>query len=95
MVGARGPQLLVDRVDLAVEVIDEPQAGIDGATPRLRDVEAVKQLAARDTEQIRDRARVPEGDQRRVDTVLEHRAVLDQMHPKACLLALAAHPWIG
>jgi hypothetical protein len=35
-------------------------------------------LAAGDAEQITDRARVPEGDQRRVDAVLEHRAMLDQ-----------------
>ena len=60
MVGARGPQLLVDRVDLAVEVIDEMQARVDGAAPRLRDVEAVQQLTAGDAEQVRDRARVPE-----------------------------------
>jgi hypothetical protein len=54
MVGARGAQLLVDRVDLVIEVVDEAQAGIDGAAPRLRDVEAVQQLAAGDTEQVRD-----------------------------------------
>jgi hypothetical protein len=95
MVGARGPQLAIDRVDLAVEVIDEMQARVDGPAPRLRNVEAVQQLAARDTEQISDRARVPEGDQRRVDAMLEHRSVLDQVHPKASLLALAAHPRVG
>jgi hypothetical protein len=38
---------------------------------------------------------VPEGDQRRVDAVLEHRAVLDQMHPKARLLTLAPDPRVG
>ena len=36
-----------------------------------------------------------EGDQRRVDAVLEHRAVLDQMHPKARLFSLAPDPRIG
>ena len=30
-----------------------------------------------------------------VDAMLEHRAVLDQMHPKASLLALAPDAWIG
>jgi hypothetical protein len=57
MVGARGAQLAIDRVDLAVEVIDQSQAGVDGPAPRLRDVEAVEQLAAGDAEQVRDRAR--------------------------------------
>jgi hypothetical protein len=51
MVGARGAQLAIDRVDLAVEVIDQSQAGVDGPAPRLRDVEAVEQLAAGDAEQ--------------------------------------------
>jgi hypothetical protein len=95
MVGARGSQLAVDGVDLAVEVVDQPQARVDGAAPRLRDVETVQQLAAGDTEEVRDRARMPEGDQRRVDAVLEHRAVLDEVHPKARQLALTTHPWVG
>jgi hypothetical protein len=95
MVGARGPQLLVDGVDLAVEVVDQMRAGVDGAAPRLRDVEAVQQLAAGDTEEVGDRAGVAEGNQRGVDAVLEHRAVLDQVHPRARLLALAPDPWVG
>jgi hypothetical protein len=38
---------------------------------------------------------VPEADQRGVDAVLEHRAVLDQVQPEARLLTLAAHPRSG
>jgi hypothetical protein len=36
----------------------------------LWDLQAVQQLAAGDAEQVGDRARVPEGDHRRVDAVL-------------------------
>jgi hypothetical protein len=68
---------MVDVVDLALEVLDQLKAGVDGASPRRRDRDAVKQLAACDAEQIGHRTRVPERDQCRVDPVLEHRAVLD------------------
>jgi hypothetical protein len=54
--GARGAQLAVDGVDLAVEIVDQPSARGDGAAPRPRDVEAIERLAAGDTEQIADRA---------------------------------------
>jgi hypothetical protein len=77
VVGTAGAQIVVDRVDLAVQVADELKAGVNGPAPWLRDRQAFEQLAAGDTEQIADRARVTEGDQRRVDAVLEHRAVLD------------------
>jgi hypothetical protein len=95
VIGARGAQLAIDRVDLAVQIVDQPEAGVDGPAPRLRNVETVQQLAAGDAEQVGDRARVPEGDQGRVDAVLEHRAVLDQVHPKARQLALAPDARIG
>ena len=95
MVGPGRAQLAVDRLDLAVAVVDQPQARVDGAAPRLRDVETVQQLAAGDTEAVRDRARMPEGHQRRVDAVPEHRAVLDQVHPKARQLGLTTDPWVA
>src|SRR3954453_716440 len=95
MVGAAEAQLLVDLIDLGVEVADQLKAGVDGPAPRLRDRDPIEQLTAGDAEQIADRARVPEGDQRRVDAMLEHRAVLDQMHPKARQLTLAPDPRIG
>jgi hypothetical protein len=86
---------VVDVVDLALEVLDQRQTGVDGAAPRLRDRDAVEQLAAGDAEQVGHRARVPERDQRRVDAVLEHRAVLDQVQPEARLLALGTHARVG
>jgi len=64
VLGAAEAQLAVDEVDLGVEVVDQRQARLDRAAPRLGDREALQQLAAGDAEQIRNRARVPEGDQR-------------------------------
>jgi hypothetical protein len=46
-------------------------------------------------EQIRDRARVTEGDQRGVDAVLQRGAVANQVQPKARELALTADRWVG
>ena len=60
MLGAQRAQLLVDRLDLLVEVVDQLQARVDGRAPRLRDLQAVEQLAAGDAEQVGDRAGVPE-----------------------------------
>jgi hypothetical protein len=37
MVGTASAQIVVDRRDLAVEVADQREAGVDGPTPRLRD----------------------------------------------------------
>ena len=71
MVGPAAAQIVVDRRDLAVEVADQLKAGVDGPAPRLRDLQALQKLAAGDPEQVTDRARVPEGDQRRVDAVLK------------------------
>jgi hypothetical protein len=69
--------------------------GVDRRTPWRRDLETVPQLAAGDTEQVGDRAGVPEGDQRGVDAVLEHRAMLDQVQPEASQLALAPDRRVG
>jgi hypothetical protein len=55
--------------DLQLEVVDQPQADVDVLAPRIRDREAVQQLAAGVAEQIGDRAGVTEGDQRGVDAV--------------------------
>jgi hypothetical protein len=46
-------------------------------------------------EQIADRARMPEGDQRRVDAVLERGAMTHQVQPEARELALAADRRVG
>jgi hypothetical protein len=88
MIGATPAQLAVDLGDLALEVIDQLKTGVDGAAPGLRDLQAVKQLTAGDPEQVGHRAGLAERDQRRVDAMLEHRAVLDQVQPEARLLAL-------
>jgi hypothetical protein len=64
VVGGAEAQLPVDEVDLRVEVVDQRQARLDGPAPRLGDREPVEQLAAGDAEEIANRARVPEGDQR-------------------------------
>ena len=58
MLGVAEAQLAVDEVDLGVEVVDQRQARLDAAAPRLGDREAVQQLAAGDTEQVADRAGV-------------------------------------
>ena len=46
MIGADVLQLAGDRVDLAVELIDQHEAGLDVFAPRLRDLQALEQLAA-------------------------------------------------
>jgi hypothetical protein len=58
-------------------------------------LKAVEQLAARQAEQVRDRARMPEGDQRGVDAVLQRGAMPDQVQPKARQLALAPDRRVG
>jgi hypothetical protein len=60
MIGALALELHGQRRDLQLEVIDQPQADVDVLPPRVRELQAVEQLAAGVTEQIRDRARVPE-----------------------------------
>src|SRR5208283_1396838 len=86
VIGSRSAQLAVDLIDLALEIPDRLKARVDGAAPGLRDVQALEQFAAGYPEQIADRARMPEGHERRVNAVLEHRAVLDQVQAKASLL---------
>jgi hypothetical protein len=81
-------QLPVDLIDLSFEVLDQVKARVEGAAPGLWDIQALEQFAAGDPEQIADWAGMPEAHQRRVNTVLEHRAVLDQVQAKPGLLAL-------
>ena len=88
MLGARGLQIAVDLIDLALEVVDQVKARVDALAPRIGNLETVEQLPARDSEQVGDRTRMPEGEHRGVDTVLEHRLVLDQVKAKPSLLAL-------
>ena len=81
----------VDFLDTEIAAVDQLETRVDGAPPRVGDREAIEQLAAGVAEQIRDRARVPEGHQRRVDAVLQRRAMADQMQPIAGQLTLAAN----
>jgi hypothetical protein len=83
VVGALALELDRQPRDLQLEVVDELQADVDVASPRVGDGEALEQLAAGMPEQIRDRARVTEGDQRGVDAVLQRGAVANQVQPKA------------
>jgi hypothetical protein len=70
VVGAGPPQLALAAVDLVVEVIDQAQARLHRPRPRLRQSEAGEELAAAAAEEVRERARLPKGDQGGVDAVL-------------------------
>jgi hypothetical protein len=52
VVGAEAAQLALAVADLAVELVDQSQAGVDRALPRLRQPEPGEQLAAADAEEI-------------------------------------------
>ena len=95
MVGAHALELHGQLRDLELEVVDQLEAGVDVAAPRVGDREAVEQLAPGAAEEVADGTRVAEGDQRRVDAVLERRAVPHQMQAKARQLALTADRRIG
>ena len=95
MVGMAAPKALVDVGDLALEIIDQRNRGGDVRAPGLGDLEPLQEPPALDPEQVGDRARPAEVDQRRVDPVLEHRAMLDQMQAKASELPLLANMRIG
>lgn len=62
---------------------------------RLWDVEAGKDLTAAETKQVRDGARLAEGQQRRVDAVLEHRSMANEMEAKPGPFPLGPHPRCG
>jgi hypothetical protein len=95
VIGAHVLELAGDRVDLAVELIDQHEARFDVIQPGLGHLEAREQLTAGDTEQVGDRARLAERDQSRVDAVLEARAMTHQVQAKARELALTAHLRVG
>src|SRR6266511_5291823 len=54
VVGAKAAQLAFAAADLVVELVDQAQAGLDRALPRLGQREAGQELAAAHTEQIGD-----------------------------------------
>jgi hypothetical protein len=52
MIGALALELGAQAGDLQFEVVDQLEAGVDVAPPRVRDGEPVEQLAAAQAEQI-------------------------------------------
>jgi hypothetical protein len=62
---------LLALVDLAVELVDQPQAGLDRALPQVRQVESGEQLAAAHAEQVGDRAGLAVREQHRVHALLQ------------------------
>jgi len=90
VLGAERSQLAVDPRDLAVELVDHRDGGQHPAVPGLGKVKAPEQLSPPATEQVTDRAAVPEGQQLGVDAVLERAALVHQEQPPASPLALGA-----
>src|SRR5918996_2222992 len=95
VLGAEAAQLALALVDLPVELVDQAQAGLDRALPRLRQAEVDQQLAAADAEQIRDGTGLAVGEQDRVHALLQARAMPDEVQPPASPLALGAHSGSG
>jgi hypothetical protein len=95
VVGAEPAQLALALADLAVELVDQTQARVDGALPRFGQVEPREQLAAADTEEVGDRAGPAVGEQDCVHALLQARAVTDEVEPSARPLALGAHARVG
>jgi hypothetical protein len=62
VVAAEPAQLALALADLAVELVDQPQARVDCALPRLGQLEPREQLTASHTEEIRDRAGLAVGE---------------------------------
>ena len=90
MIRSRAPQPALDLIDPPLEIIDQLKACLHVTAPRLGEIELGEQLAAGDAEQVGHRDLMPERDQRRVDPVLQRRAVLDQVQPPPRTLALGA-----
>ena len=95
MVDAESAQLAFAVCDLAVELVDETEAGLDGVLPGLRQPEPGEQLAATHAEQIGDGAGFAVGEQDGVHALLQARAVTDEMQTPACPLALSADKRVG
>src|SRR5438552_12437827 len=95
MVGAEPAQLALAVGDLALELVDQTQAGLDRALPRLRQPEPDEQLAAAHTEQIGDRTGLAVRQQDSVHALLEAGAVAHQVQTPTRTLALSAHHRVG
>jgi hypothetical protein len=95
VVSAKPTELALAGVDLVVEFIDQAQAGLKGALPRLRQSQPGEQLAATNAEEVGDRAGLAVRKQDRVDALLQAGAVADEVQPPARAFALCAHLRVG
>ena len=90
MVGAQPAQFAFAGVDLLVELVDQAQARLDVSLPWLGKLEPFEQSASGDAEKLGDRTGLSVCEQKRVDAVLQARAVADEVKPPASALALPA-----
>jgi hypothetical protein len=95
VVGAHRPQVDLTGVDLGLELVDEAEARGEGRCPRLGDGQAGEERPAPDAERVRHRDRMAEGDERRVDPVLQRRPVANEAEPEAGPLALGPVRRVG
>src|SRR4029453_15064595 len=93
--GAEPAQLALTRADLAVELVDQAQAGLERALPRLRATAPNEQLAAADTEEVGDGAGLAVGEQDRVHALLQAGAVTHEVQAPARPPPRAAHERVG
>jgi hypothetical protein len=94
VLGAEPAQLPLALVDLAVELVDQTQAGLDRALPRLRQAEPKRELAAAHSEQVGDRTGLAVGEQDGVHALLQARAVTHQVQAPARTLPLRTDEWV-
>ena len=95
VVGAEAAQLPFAVSDLAVELVDQAQAGLDRSLPWLRQLEPGEQLAATHAEQIGDRTRLAVREEHRVHALLQAGAVTHQVQAPARPLAFGADERVG
>ena len=95
MLGTEPTQLALAVGDLALELVDQTQAGLDRCLPRLGQTEPGEQLATTETEEIGDRAGSAVREQDGVHALLQTRAVADKVQPPAGSFALGAHARVG
>jgi hypothetical protein len=95
VLGAEPAQLGLAGGDLLVEQVEQAQARLHAAGPRLRQRQPLQQRAAGGAEEIGDGAGLSVREQHGVHALLESGAVADEMEPEASALPLRAHRWVG
>src|ERR671935_1803263 len=86
-----GHPLALALADLALELVDQPQAGLDRPLPRFGQAEPGEQLPAADAKEIGDGAGLAVREQHRVHALLQARAMAYQVQAPTRTLALSAH----